>query len=274
LHRPLRLHYPAWPSRPSQPSRPSRLPRLPPAALAALLALLLGTAAVAPALATVAITVDRPLDDDILASPITVAASATTNVANARVTAWHVYVDGVLAYGTQGPTSSISTTLAMDDGSHELILRAWDSTGYYDSTSVTITIGICSGFTVDLQSPVAGSVLSPVQFAAVASGCHRITGFAVYVDGQRVYQQPGSTSLDTSLDLPAGHYSVAVRATDATRATASSDSVPIDVESPVPPAPARPPAKPAKPVQPAKPGQPRPAQPAPPPQPPPPSLRR
>jgi hypothetical protein len=264
MHRPLRLLYPAWRSRrpqPSRPSRPSCPSRQPPAALAALLALLLGGAAVAPALATVAIAVDRPLDGDILASPVTVAASATTDVANARVTAWHVYVDGVLVYGSQGPTSSISTTVAMDDGSHELILRAWDSTGYYDSVSQTITIGICSGFTVDLQSPVAGSVLSPVQFAAVASSCHRITGFAVYVDGQRVYQQPGSTSLDTSLDLPAGHYSVAVRATDSTRATANSDVVPIDVESPVPPPPARPPAKP---VQPAKPGQPRPVQPAPP----------
>jgi hypothetical protein len=249
--------------RQSQPSCPSRSSRLPPAALAALLALLLGAAAVAPALGTVTITIDRPLDGDILASPITVEASATTNVANARVTAWHVYVDGVLAYGTQGPTSSISTTLAMDDGRHELIVRAWDSTGYYDSASLTITIGICSGFTVDLQSPAAGSVLAPVQFAAVASSCHRITGFAVYVDGQRVYQQPGSTSLDASLDLPAGHYSVAVRATDSTRATASSDAVPIDVEGRVPPAP---PARP-----PAKPGQLRPNQPPPPPQPPPPS---
>jgi len=270
MHRPLRLHRPVRPSRPScscrrRPSRPS------PAALAVLLALLLGAAAGAPALATVTIALDQPLDGDILASPITVNASATTDVGNARVTAWHVYVDGVLAYGTPGPAASISTTLAMDDGSHELIVRAWDSTGYYDSTSLTITIGICSGFTVDLQSPTAGSVLSPVQFAAVASSCHRITGFAVYVDGQRVYQQPGSTSLDTSLDLPAGHYSVAIRATDSTRATASSDTVPIDVEGRAPPAPpARPPAKPG---QPAQPGQPRPNQPAPPPQPPPPSGR-
>jgi hypothetical protein len=267
------MHGTRSPNRSERPSHPSRPWCLSPAALAALLALLLGAAAVAPALATVAITVDRPLDGDILASPVTVDASATTDVANARVTAWHVYVDGVLAYGTAGPTSSISTTLAMDDGRHELIVRAWDSTGYYDSTSLTITIGICSGFTVDLQSPAAGSVLSPVQFAAVANGCHRITGFAVYVDGQRVYQQPGSTSLDASLDLPVGHYSAVVRATDSTRATASSDTVPIDVEAKVPPAPARPPAKPGQPGQPAKPGQPRPAQPPPPPQPPPPSRR-
>jgi hypothetical protein len=271
MHRTRRLYRSARPLRPLRPPRPSRPWHSSPAALTALLALLLGAAAVAPALATVTIVVDRPLDGDILASPITVAASATTGVANARVTAWNVYVDGVLAYGTAGPTPSISTTLAMDDGNHELIVRTWDSTGYYDSTSLTITIGVCSGFTVDLQSPAAGSVLSPVQFAAVASSCHRITGFAVYVDGQRVYQQPGSTSLDTSLDLPAGHYSVAVRATDSTRATASSDTVPIEVEGRVPPAPpARPPAKPG---QPAQPGQPRPAQPPPPPPPPPQSRR-
>jgi hypothetical protein len=225
--------------------RASRFSSTAPMALSAWLALLLAAAVVAPARATVAITVDRPLDGDVLASPITMSASATTDVTNARVTAWHVYVDGVLAYGNAGPTSAISTTLPMDDGAHELIVRAWDSTGYYDSTSLTITIGICSGFTVDLQSPVAGSVLTPVQFAAVASSCHRITGFAVYVDGQRVYQQPGSTSLDASLDLPLGHHNVAVRATDATRATASSDTVPIDVDGkvPAPPkAPGRPPA--------------------------------
>lgn len=274
MHRTRCPYRSARPSRPSRPPHPSRPWHSSPVALIALLALLLGAAAAAPALATVTIVVERPLDGDILASPITVAASATTDVANARVTAWNVYVDGVLAYGTAGPTPSISTTLAMDDGNHELIVRAWDSTGYYDSTSLTITIGVCSGFTVDLQSPAAGSVLSPVHFAAVASSCHRITGFAVYVDGQRVYQQPGSTSLDTSLDLPAGHYSVAVRATDSTRATASSDTVPIDVEGRVPPAPARPPAKPGQPGQPgqpAQPGQPRPAQPPPPPPPPPPS---
>ena len=262
MHRPSRLHRPARPPRPGRPSRPS------PTALTALLALLLAAAAVAPARATVTIAVDRPLDGDILASPITIAASATTDVANARVTAWQVFVDGVLAYGTGGPSPSISTTVTMDDGNHEVIVRAWDSTGYYDSTSLTITIGICSGFTVNLQSPAAGSILSPVGFAAVASSCHRITGFAIYVDGQRAYQQPGSTSLEALLDLPVGHHSVQVRATDATRATASSDTVPIDVEGTVAPAPARPPANPGQAGQP-RPNQPPPSQPPPPHQPPP-----
>ncbi|HEV3459115.1 MAG TPA: hypothetical protein VHG32_21390 [Thermoanaerobaculia bacterium] len=258
--------------RPSRPPGAPRAPRalLPPGALAALLALVFGASAAASARATVAIAVERPLDGDILASPVTIAAAATTDVANARVTSWHIYVDGVLAYGTAGPSPAMSTSVSMDDGNHEVIVRAWDSSGYYDSVSLTVTIGVCSGFTVDLQSPVAGSVSSPVQFAAVASSCHRVTGFAVYADGQRIYQQPGESSLDVSLDLPAGHHSVAVRATDATRATASSDSVPIDVEAKAV-APPRKPGQPGQPGQQGKPGQeskPPPKQPSPSPPPP------
>jgi hypothetical protein len=214
-------------------------------------ALALALLAAVPAAATVTIALDRPLDGDILASPIAVAAAATTSAGTARVTAWQVYVDGVLTYGTAGPVAAISTSVAMDDGDHELIVRAWDSTGDYSSTSLTVTIGICSGFTVDLQSPAAGTVSSPVEFAAVASSCHRVTGFAVYVDDTRVYQQPGSRSLDTQIELPAGHHSVFVRATDSTRATASSAAVPIEVESrPAAPRPRQPPPPPAPPPRP------------------------
>ena len=240
-----------------------RVPPGAPGALALLLALLGAACAAAPMRATLAITIERPLDGDILASPVTIAASATTDVANARITAWHVYVDGVLAYGT-GPSPEISASIPMDDGNREVIVRVWDSTGTYDSASLSITIGVCSGFTVDLQAPIAGSVTSPVQFAAVASSCHRVTGFAVYADGQRLHQQAGPDSLDVSLNLPAGHHTVAVRATDSTRATASSDAVPIDVEAAAP-APA-PPGQPGRPAQPGRQGPARPPnQPAPPP---------
>ncbi|MBV8203017.1 MAG: hypothetical protein JOZ15_20565 [Acidobacteria bacterium] len=248
--------------------RPGSLSTARPLARALPLALLCAAWVAAPARATVAITIERPLDGDIVASPVTVAASATTDAANARITTWHVYVDGVLAYGTGGPSPAVSASIAMDDGAREVIVRAWDSTGAYESASLTITIGVCSGFTVDLQSPAAGSLSSPVQFAAVASSCHRITGFAVYADGQRIYQQAGATSLDVSLDLAAGHHSVTVRATDSTRATASSDAVPIDVEAAAPAPPTPPPAKPGQrgpPGQPGRQGAPRPNQPPPPP---------
>jgi hypothetical protein len=93
-----------------------------------------------------------------------------------------------------------------------------------------------------------------VRIAAVASSCHRITGFAVYVDDRRVYQQGGSRSLDTSLDVPAGSHTIQVRATDSTRATAGSDTVPFDVEAkPAPQPPRRPPAGKAPPPSPPQP---------------------
>jgi hypothetical protein len=237
-------------------------------ALPALLALVAAAFAAGPARAAVSVTIDKPLDGDILASPIAIAASASTDAPNARVTGWHVYVDGVLAYGTDGPAREIATGVSMDNGDHEVIVRAWDSTGGYNSAAVNVSIGTCSGFTVDLQSPDAGSVASPVRFAAVASSCHRITGFAIYVDDRRVYQQAGAHSLDASIDLAAGSHSVQVRATDSTRASASSAAVPIDVEGkaiaqpPRSPQPGRPPASQPAP-QPPPPAQKPPAQPPP-----------
>ena len=233
---------------------------------APLLALAAACLVAAPARATIAIVVEKPLDGDVAASPVTVAASATTDAPGAEVTAWHVYVDGVSAYGNDGPVREIAASVAMRTGDHEVIVRAWDSTGDYNSASLTVTIGICSGFTVDLQSPGAGSVTSPVRVTAVASSCHRITGFAVYVDDRRVYQQGGSRSLDASLDVPAGSHGLQVRATDSTRATASSDTVPIDVEAKAAP---QPPRRPPPPGQ-APPSPRPPPPPTPPPQPPPP----
>jgi hypothetical protein len=230
-----------------------RLRHLLAAPLPALLAAVLAAALTAPAAATVSITIDKPLDGDILASPIAIAASASTDAPRAQVTAWHVYVDGVSAYGTGGPVRAISTSVAMDEGDHEVVVRAWDSTGDYSSMTVSVTIGICSGFTVDLDSPEAGSIDSPVRFAAVASSCHRVTGFAIYVDDSRVYEQAGPRSLDVAIDLPVGHHSVQVRATDSTRASASSAVVPIDVEGQVVAQPPRkPPSKPQPPPPPPR----------------------
>jgi hypothetical protein len=229
---------------------------LPLPALPALLALVAAALAAGPARAAVSVAIDKPLDGDILASPIAIAASASTDAPKAQVTGWHVYVDRVLAYGTDGPVREIATSIPMDNGDHEVIVRAWDSTGDYNSAAVNVTIGTCSGFTVELQSPDAGSVASPVRFAAVASSCHRITGFAVYVDDRRVYQQAGAHSLDTSIDLAAGSHSVQVRATDSTRASASSAAVAIEVEGrviaqpPSQPRPGKPPASQPPPRQP------------------------
>jgi hypothetical protein len=224
-----------------------------PASAAAILAALATVAWVSagPAAAAVTVTVDRPLDGDLLASPIDLAARAETDAAGGQVTGWQVYVDGVSAYGNGGPNAAMSARLNLPNGDHEIVVFVWDANGDYASSQLTLTVGTCSGFTVSLDSPLGGSEPSPVHFAASAASCHRVTAFAVYADGQIVYQQRGARSVDTTVELPAGNHTVMARAWDAAGGAASSPSATIDVvpaaPPPAPPAksPARPPARPA-----------------------------
>jgi hypothetical protein len=220
-------------------------PRRPP--LPALLALLAGCLAAAPALAAVSVTIHKPLDGDILASPIDVTAEASTSAPGARVSSWHVYVDGVSAYGTAGNAATMATRLAMDNGDHEIVVFAWDSIGDSGSAAITMTVGTCSGFTVSLDAPAGGTEPAPVHFAASAASCHRITSFALFADDQRVFTQRGPRSIDTYVDLPAGNHTVYARAWDSTGDSATSSSVPIEVEPKVTPKPPRPTAPPKRP---------------------------
>ncbi len=229
--------------------RPGKEPFMPRAAsrlllrLAATLALALPAGA--PAWAAVTVTIGRPLDGDILASPVGITAQATTDAAGAEVTGWHVYVDGVSAYGTAGPAAAINPHVALANGPHEVVVFAWDSTGDNASATVNVTVGTCSGFTVSLDAPAGGTETAPVHFSASAASCHRITGLAVYADGVRLFAQSGPRSLDTDVDLPAGSHTVMARAWDSTGATASSGNVALEVEAPAPAAPARPAPSPA-----------------------------
>jgi hypothetical protein len=211
------------------------------AALVVLAAAAAVVAAAAPAAATVTLTVDRPLDGDTVVSPVEVRAEATTDAAGAHVTGWQVFADGVTAYGTAGPASSMATRLTLDNGSHEIVVTAQDSSGDSATATFTIAIGVCSGFTVTLDSPAGGSETAPVHFAASAASCHRITGFALYSDDREIFQQRGGRSVDTTIDVPAGNHTIFARAWDTTGAYANSSAVPVEVApKPAPqPAPAR-----------------------------------
>jgi hypothetical protein len=199
----------------------------------------------APALATVTVSIGRPLDGDVVAAPVSIAAQAATDASGAEVTGWNVYVDGVSAYGTAGPAAAINPHLAIGAGPHEVVVFAWDSTGDFASTAVNLTVGTCSGFTVSLDSPAGGSETAPVHFAASAASCHRVTAMALYADGVRVFLQNGPRSVETDVDLPAGSHTVMARAWDSTGATIASATAAIEVEAPERAAPARP-AAPAK----------------------------
>ena len=221
------------------------------AVLSAAIAVVIALAAAGPAAAGVSVTVDRPLDGDVLASPVDVAAHADADASGGQITGWQVYVDGVSAYGNGGPAAAMGTRLNLPNGDHEIVVFVWDANGDYASSALTLTVGTCSGFTVSLDSPLGGSEPTPVHFAASAASCHRVTAFALYADGQTIYQQRGARSVDTTVELPAGNHTVMARAWDSTGAAAASPTASIDVEAaaPPPPPPAKPPARqPARPA--------------------------
>ena len=88
------------------------------------------------AAAAVNVTVSSPGNNQQVGSPFTLSAHATSNN---TITAWNVYLDGRNVYHA-GQTSSISASLSASAGTHQLITRAWDSSGAYGSATETITV--------------------------------------------------------------------------------------------------------------------------------------
>jgi hypothetical protein len=53
-----------------------------------------------------------------------------------------IYVDNVLKYSVSG--ASVNTSVAMSTGSHYLVVQSWDSTGYVQKASMTISVSSTS----------------------------------------------------------------------------------------------------------------------------------
>ncbi len=188
--------------------------------------------------AAVQVTVESPAASATVGSPVQFAAIATSAY---PITGFVIYANNQNVYQING--SSLYASVALGAGTYSIYIRAWDSTGAYGtSPTFAITVGATttSGVQVAVQSPAGGAtVASPVQFAATASSAHPITGFVVYANNQNVYQANGS-SLNASVALGAGTYSVYIRAWDSTGAYGTSPAFSIAVGAassslPVPP---------------------------------------
>lgn len=82
------------------------------------------------------VTVSTPANNATVTSPVSVAASATSNH---RITGWHVYVDGVSVYSASA-TNNINTSINMTAGTHQVVVRAWASNGTYGTVTLTETV--------------------------------------------------------------------------------------------------------------------------------------
>jgi phosphatidylinositol-3-phosphatase len=151
-----------------------------------------------------------------LPSPVQIAAAARDN--EHTITGMVAYANGQVV--ARSNDSALNANVPLNPGQYNLLVRAWDSTGYYFSSQENFTVTACNptqDTTVVICSPRAsGDVGSPVQIAAAAKDNeHPITGMVAYANGQIVAQSSGST-LNAGVSLNAGQYNLVVRAWDST----------------------------------------------------------
>src|SRR5262249_4584929 len=93
-------------------------------------------AACADVSARVNVNVSTPANNATVTSPVLFSATATSNV-----TRWSITVDGTSVYQA-GATNSISTSITMAPGTHQVVVRAWARNG--QSGSITLTENVAS----------------------------------------------------------------------------------------------------------------------------------
>ncbi len=182
----------------------------------------------------VTVRVSSPTSSTVSTSFTLQASASSSN----KVTGWAIYVDGATKFSTPGPTSSISVPLSVSGGSHNVVVRAWDSSGASGSANLTVNASgsaatTTSGTTVWVNSPSNGaSVSNPVTFSASASSPHGVAGWVIYMDGQNVYQADNySNSLSASVNLPSGTHSVYIRAWDRSSGFGTSPTFSLNLTS-------------------------------------------
>ncbi len=167
----------------------------------------------------VSVTVSSPMSGSTVGSPVTFKAYASSGY---PITGWRIYVDNTSVYQA-GTTSSISASVAMSTGTHQVIVRAWDSTDASSSSNLTVAVSSSSGVSVSVSSPANyATVSSPATINAYASSGYAISGWHIYVDGNSVYSAGSTGSISAPVSMSSGTHQVIVRAWNSTGAYGST----------------------------------------------------
>ncbi len=127
------------------------------------------------AASAVTVTVSSPSSGATVGSSFTLQASASSSNI---VTGWSVYIDGNRVYNTPGPTSSISPTINVNSGGHNVVVRAWDATGAFGDRTLSISVssGRSSGDTGG-STVTSGALPTPPSSAMVFNHIEDMSGF-------------------------------------------------------------------------------------------------
>jgi hypothetical protein len=85
---------------------------------------------------TVAVNISVPLNGAVVDSPVNIQATAASAH---TITGWIIYVDGVDSF-TQNNVNSINANVAMNPGTHSVMVRAWDSAGSFGDQTIRIVV--------------------------------------------------------------------------------------------------------------------------------------
>src|SRR6266568_5878300 len=109
----------------------------------------------ASAFAQVSVSVSAPVANSNISSPIQLHATASSSH---PITGWQVYLDSNSVYA--GPaTGTISTSINAGQGTHTLVVRAWDTTGAFGDK--TLTAIVASSDTTPPPTSTAGLPTPP-----------------------------------------------------------------------------------------------------------------
>src|SRR5581483_6406135 len=168
------------------------------------------------------VVVTTPAPNAVVASPVPIAA---TSGGASTVYSTQVYVDNVLKY--QVSSSSLNTSLPMTNGSHYVVVQAWDKSGGITKNGFYVTV---SNPTVTVTSPAPNSsVYDPVQITASTLDANPVYAVQVYVDNALQYQSSG-TGVNWPLPLGVGAHNLVVQAWD-TAGGIYKQSVPVTIPS-------------------------------------------
>jgi len=196
------------------------------------------------ALATVTVKMASPAANSTVGGSFSLQASASSSH---PIVGWHAYLDSKNVY-TAGVTQTASSTIYAGAGHHQLVVRAWDSTGAYGDQTISINVGSGSPttnppnptntqFAVSLASPAANSTVGgSFSLQASASGPHPIVGWHAYLDSKNVLTAGVTGSVNGTINAGAGHHQLVVRAWDSTGAYADQTvNITVGSGAPAPP---------------------------------------
>lgn len=118
----------------------------------------------------VTVRLSSPAANSTVNGSFSLQASASSS---SPIVGWHAYLDSQNVF-TAGTTGSISGTINAAAGTHQLVVRAWDSTGAYGDQTVRFTVGSGSGAPAPTSGGSTG-LPTPPSYAMVFSNLDQIS---------------------------------------------------------------------------------------------------